>query len=184
MAQRKTGEPGGDATVDRILRAAITRFARAPYEETGLRSIAADAGVDVAYVHRRFGSKEALFTACLHAKGPGAGLGDMSAAALIKDFIDHILDDEHADADNFDLVLRSLTSPEASRMVRASAEDYVTKIQQGPDDRSAGLVLSLLFGVAVLRNVVGLSVLKDQDRETLRQHLHAAVAGLGGASSQ
>jgi len=46
------------STVDRILAAAVKRFATNSYEATGLRDIASDAGVDVAYVHRRFGSKE------------------------------------------------------------------------------------------------------------------------------
>lgn len=44
----------GSATRDRILNAAILRFARSSYESVGLRDIAADAGVDVAYVHRLF----------------------------------------------------------------------------------------------------------------------------------
>lgn len=48
-------------TRDRILSAAIVQFSRRSYEEVGLRDIAAVAGVDVAYVHRSFGSKEQLF---------------------------------------------------------------------------------------------------------------------------
>lgn len=43
---------------ERILKAAIRRFARHSYEDTGLRDIANDADVDVAYVHRSFGSKD------------------------------------------------------------------------------------------------------------------------------
>lgn len=54
-------ERSGAATRRRIIDAAAARFARQSFEETGLREIAADAGVDVAYVHRSFGSKERLF---------------------------------------------------------------------------------------------------------------------------
>jgi AcrR family transcriptional regulator len=45
------------ATRDRILNAAMERFSRTSYEQTGLRDIAADVGVDVAYVHRCFARK-------------------------------------------------------------------------------------------------------------------------------
>jgi AcrR family transcriptional regulator len=40
---------------------APVRFTRTSYEQTGLRDIAADVGIDVAYVHRCFGSKKRLF---------------------------------------------------------------------------------------------------------------------------
>ena len=50
-----------DTTRERILKAAMLRFSTYSYEETGLRDIATDVGVDTAYVHRSFGSKEKLF---------------------------------------------------------------------------------------------------------------------------
>ena len=50
-----------DTTRERILKAALLRFSTHSYEETGLRDIASDVGVDMAYVHRSFGSKEKLF---------------------------------------------------------------------------------------------------------------------------
>src|ERR1700738_1364837 len=55
------------ATRDRILNAAIERFTRTSYEQTGLRDIAADVGIDVAYVHRCFGSKKRLFAEAVRA---------------------------------------------------------------------------------------------------------------------
>ncbi|TXH17031.1 MAG: TetR/AcrR family transcriptional regulator, partial [Gammaproteobacteria bacterium] len=80
----------GSATRDRILNAAILRFARSSYESVGLRDIAADAGVDVAYVHRCFGSKERLFAESLEATmepaklfaGPPGDIADFLAKQI------------------------------------------------------------------------------------------------------
>ena len=55
------------ATRQRILQAAMIRFARHPYEDARLRDIAADAEIDVAMVHRAFGSKEQLFVEVVRA---------------------------------------------------------------------------------------------------------------------
>ena len=51
------------ATAARIFDAAMTRFLAAPYDEVRLDDIAADAGVSVQTVIRRFGSKEGLLRA-------------------------------------------------------------------------------------------------------------------------
>ncbi|MFD2029187.1 TetR/AcrR family transcriptional regulator [Ancylobacter dichloromethanicus] len=58
--------PGEGTTRQTILTAAAKRFASASYDEVSLRDISADVDVDVAYVHRSFGSKENLFPG-----GPG-----------------------------------------------------------------------------------------------------------------
>ena len=55
---------------ERILNAAMLLFARMPYSDTSLRDIAAAAEVDVAYVHRAFGSKAEIFRHALLALGP------------------------------------------------------------------------------------------------------------------
>src|SRR5690242_13588078 len=51
------------ATRARLLQAAREQFLRHGYRATSLRSIAAQAGVDVMLIRRYFGSKEDLFTA-------------------------------------------------------------------------------------------------------------------------
>ncbi len=61
MPNRVIRPDANDTTRDRILKAAILRFSTHSYDHTGLRDIAADVGVDMAYVHRSFGSKEKLF---------------------------------------------------------------------------------------------------------------------------
>lgn len=51
----------GEKTKDRILRVALQQFSNLPYEQVTTRSIAAEAGIDAAMIHRYFGSKEGLF---------------------------------------------------------------------------------------------------------------------------
>ncbi len=64
---RASGQASGK---ERILNAAMLLFARMPYSDTSLRDIASAAGVDVAYVHRAFGSKAEIFRQALQVLGP------------------------------------------------------------------------------------------------------------------
>ena len=68
--------PGQATGKERILASAMLLFARMPYSDTSLRDIAAAAGVDVAYVHRAFGSKAEIFRQALLALAP---LDDIAA---------------------------------------------------------------------------------------------------------
>ncbi|MDY5159627.1 TetR/AcrR family transcriptional regulator [Actinotignum urinale] len=61
MSMRKKTK--GEQTKDRILQVAQQQFAKYPYEQVTTRSIAAEAGIDAAMIHRYFGSKEGLFAA-------------------------------------------------------------------------------------------------------------------------
>jgi AcrR family transcriptional regulator len=62
------------ATRAALLKAARGRFAALGYDGTGLREIAADAGVDAALVCRYFGSKDELFAEVLASFGEKAWL--------------------------------------------------------------------------------------------------------------
>lgn len=56
----------GEQTKDRILQVAQQQFAKFPYEQVTTRSIATEAGIDAAMIHRYFGSKEGLFAAIVN----------------------------------------------------------------------------------------------------------------------
>ncbi|HEY9266299.1 MAG TPA: TetR family transcriptional regulator [Mycobacterium sp.] len=58
--------PGASDTRDRILGSARELFARNGIDNTSIRAIAADAGVDPALVHHYFGTKTQLFAAAIH----------------------------------------------------------------------------------------------------------------------
>jgi AcrR family transcriptional regulator len=58
------------ATAERVIAAARNRFGRQPYDEVTLEMLAADAGVTVQTVLRRFGSKDGLVRAVWTAAQP------------------------------------------------------------------------------------------------------------------
>ena len=63
---RRTGRRRGPTrTRGAILDAARAAFAARGYDAVSVRSVARDAGVDPALVHRFFGSKEQLFVAAM-----------------------------------------------------------------------------------------------------------------------
>lgn len=165
-------------TRDRILRAAIVRFSRHSYEATGLRDIAADVGIDVAYVHRCFGSKEQLFARAIEAtmkpdrllRGTADNLADMLAR--------HIFARDGTPARDevgpLDIIIRSLSSPEASGVLRnLMLNDLINPLAKKLDQPASGraaLIVALLAGVGILRNVLRVAPLleaKDGDLEGL-----------------
>ena len=83
---RNSGRQSGK---ERILNAAMLLFARMPYCDTSLRDIAAAAEVDVAYVHRSFGSKAEIFRHALAALDP---LDDIMVATDGRSMISRLCD--------------------------------------------------------------------------------------------
>ncbi|WP_454917371.1 TetR/AcrR family transcriptional regulator [Xanthobacter sediminis] len=176
---------------EQILEAAIARFARHSYEDTSLRAIAADVGVDAARVHRSFGSKEQLLAEAVRATAPPIERLLSGPRALLPfNFADEVL--AHGapravdDVDVLDIVVRSLTSREASGVLKdAIMADFIEPLARtmGPHaERRAALVLAMLLGVGVLRGVLHIEPLLDtRDGET-RQLLVQAFRTLIGPS--
>lgn len=115
-------ENRGQDTRRRILEAAMLRFAQHTYEETKLRDIAADVGVDVALVHRSFGSKEKLFAEVVNiAVQPQrlfAGERNELTARLTARIMEPSLDQALRVIDPLDIFVRNLLSPEAIPLLR------------------------------------------------------------------
>ena len=128
---RSTLARKGSATRDRILNAAILRFARSSYETVGLRDIAADVGVDVAYVHQCFGSKERLFAEALEATVEPAKLFDGPAEDLAGLLAKQIFARDKGRGRNtvgpLDIIIRSLSSAEASVVHREFTRDNIIR---------------------------------------------------------
>jgi AcrR family transcriptional regulator len=96
-ARRRTGRrPGSADTRGRILDAARHAFGERGFEQTSIRQVAADAGVDPALVHHYFGSKQRLFISAMDfpvdpaavipaliAGGPRDRVGERFAAFVI-----------------------------------------------------------------------------------------------------
>jgi AcrR family transcriptional regulator len=165
-ARRRSGQ----ATRQRILEAAIVRFSRHSYEETGLRDIAADAEVDVAFVHRSFGSKERLFAEAVKSafqiedtlateKGE---LGVTLARRILEPSIDRALEL----VGPLDIVVRSLSSPRAIPILRRLiSKDFIGPLTAKLGDAApsrATLVAACLMGISLFRNVLSFAPLRDK----------------------
>ncbi|MBU3889886.1 TetR family transcriptional regulator [Methylosinus sp. KRF6] len=174
---KKCEKRSGEATRRRILAAAVTRFARASYEEVKLRDIAADVGVDVALVHRSFGSKEQLFAAAVLDACP-ADLLSAERGRLSAVFANFALDPQQGDG--LQIFVRSLTSPQARDLVRACCNrDFIGPLAaklEGPGaQQRAALFVSCLIGFSLLREVLRVEpLLDDEDSGPMMQRLLAA----------
>ena len=174
-------------TRDRILEAAQRRFSAASYEQVGLRNIAEDVGIDVAYVHRTFGSKDKLFTEVLRLSFieerdvpvASPGLPDR----LIEDMF-RTLDTRNAGIDPLSIVVHSLSSATAGSILRQFIIDEFTAPMsdsiKGDGAQRAALLASLLLGIRILRDVIGLQALDKTHRNILEPLARQMItAGLG-----
>lgn len=163
-----------DTTRDRILKAAILRFSSHSYEETGLRDIASDVGVDMAYVHRSFGSKEKLFREAVKAiVRPEVWLVG-EASELHVTLAKEVLAKKGAnEIRSFDVLARSFSSPEASRVFRELIDEGLVKPMASKcpvvSEQRASMVAAFLAGVSILRDVIGTPALQSggNDRELM-----------------
>lgn len=176
-------------TKERILDAAIRRFARYSYEDTGLRDIAADAQVDVAYVHRSFGSKERLFAEAVRATVRAdrlllVGKGDQ-AAHLARQVFLRDNRSQGAEIGPLDIVIRSLSSPAAATVLREFIlEDFINPLSKDLDDPAeirAALIGALLTGLGILRNVLEIKALRETAGGSLEDLLRSTLAHIGSA---
>lgn len=172
MPNRLIRPAADDTTRERILKAAMLRFSTHSYEETGIRDIASDVGVDMAYVHRSFGSKEKLYREAVKAivrpevwlVGEPSELHISLADAVLSEKGEH-------EIRPLDIIVRSFSSPQASRVHRELLDEGFVKpfASKCPlmSEQRASLIAAFLAGVGILRDVIGASALgKDRnDRE-------------------
>ncbi len=164
--KRKRGRPPTENdTRERILKAAIKQFSKYPYEQAGLREIAAAAKVDVAYVHRCFGSKKRLFAeAVSEAVEPKDLFKDVSVDNVSMTLAEDLMSHGGTRDIGLKIILNSLASREAGPIVR---DFYVDEVVQplaeklGVSTMQAGMIAALITGVATLRNLVGLASLSE-----------------------
>ncbi|QRG07215.1 TetR family transcriptional regulator [Xanthobacter dioxanivorans] len=180
------------ATRDRILAAAILRFSRHAYEETGLRDIAEDVGVDVAYVHRCFGSKERLFTEALRATTRADRLlADVASdpAPVLAGLI--FSEDGPRSPDEvtlLDIVIRSLSSPKAASVLRAFiVEDFIAPLSERlgrPGMREASMIAAFLVGIGIMRTVLQVTPLQEPEGGELERRMAEVIACAMGETAR
>lgn len=165
-------------TRQRILSAARESFARSGYDATSVRSIATQAGVDQALVHRYFGTKKQLFLASLELPvDPGVVLAPVVSVPrdqLGETFIRTLLNLWDSDAEPIVLsVVRTLTSsPEGASLVRGFLL-HLAMVHLGPrvDDpvgsapTRLSLVVSQTVGLLLARKVLRIEPLASMQVE-------------------
>ncbi|WP_341990583.1 TetR family transcriptional regulator [Azorhizobium sp. AG788] len=162
-----------EAAREKALTAAVRRFSTQAYEQVGLRHIATDSGLDVARVHRLFGSKEQLFAESVR-RAFGDWPSDVTTApALVETLIAHLLaPEDRPEGDPVLLLVRSVSDPHAAPILRAHLEERFLRpmaeiARQGEGsggtadsaDQQAALLAACCLGIAMLRAVMGVSAL-------------------------
>lgn len=167
---KKPGLSSTISTRDRILAAAMKRFCTQSYSETGLRDIAADAEVDVAYVHRCFGSKQQLFAEALRKAALSDHFPDETSDDLAELLTRRLLSRTSAREaqDPLEIAVHSFSCPEAVEVHRAFVTDDLigplAEHLESPAKHRAALMVAFLAGVTILRDVVGIKELGGGER--------------------
>jgi AcrR family transcriptional regulator len=178
-AGRSGRRPGRSAAREEILAAARRRFAEDGFEATGIRTIAADAGVDPALVMYYFRSKDGLFAAAVGwpvdlaeiagaVLAPGVeGLGERLVRLLLRQW------ETENDRQSLRLIVRNATShgPAARLLTEFVQTELVGRLVTLVDDPSAELrgtlVCGALVGLAMARYVIAVEPLASAPAETV-----------------
>ena len=166
------------ATRTAILASARRAFARAGYDGVGVREIAQGAGVTAMMVNRYFGSKERLFAEVVAeamARPSILTREIITSPTLGKDLAAALVDQTKAGAtplDGFLITLHSASSKRAARITRRQTENYHQKVMTAAlrgklAPQRAALVLSLIAGFQVMRQMIGLSALAEAEPKAL-----------------
>lgn len=189
MSRTFTRRRNGPATREHILEAAMQRFCERSYEDTRLRDIAADVGVDVALVHRAFGSKEQLFNAAMKAAFRPDTLLDAirtdTATAVARRAFGP--DPGRAAAtDPLAMLVRSLSSPQALPLLREFTQaDFVAPLAERlavPGLQRAVLITACLAGIRIFRDVLALEALADVHRPVVEPMITAMITAISGGA--
>ncbi|WP_222950593.1 TetR/AcrR family transcriptional regulator [Sphingomonas sp. JC676] len=170
------------ATRAAILRSARRAFAEVGYDGAGVRSIAQGAGVTAMLVNRYFGSKEHLFAEVVADSMADPVIlspENIASPTIGRDFAAALVGltgaEEHP-LDGFLILFRSASSPVAARIAREQIEaiHQATASAAVRGDRApqrAALMLSLVAGVQMMRQMIGLRALTEADPGTLAELL-------------
>lgn len=156
-----TGGPRSEGTRRAILAAARATFAARGYEQTTIRAVAAQAGVDASMVMRYFRSKAGLFTAAvtmdLHVpdlrSAPASRRGDL----LVRHFISR-WEDPRRDDELIALLRTGVTSETVAGQLQAVLSQLITEPIAALGEEHAAergtLIAAQLLGLALCRYIL------------------------------
>jgi AcrR family transcriptional regulator len=174
-----------------ILASARRAFAASGYDAAGVREIAAGAGVTAMLVNRYFGSKEQLFAevvADTMADPVILAPENLASPTIARDLASALVGLTAAGAgplDGFLILFRSSSSPAAARIAREQIARIHHKTATGAvraahAPERAALLLSLVAGVQMMRQMIALEALADADPDILVGILSPIIAQLLG----
>ncbi|MEY2927186.1 MAG: hypothetical protein RL367_1663 [Pseudomonadota bacterium] len=162
-----------------ILRSARKAFATLGYDRAGLRGIAAAAGVTAMMVNRYFGTKQQLFAQVVAASMADPVIlapENLASPTIARDMAASLIGLTSTDTeplDGFLILIRSASSEEAARIAR----EQIAAIHQASAQHAihngnhtaerAAILLALVAGLQVMRQMIGLKALADADPATL-----------------
>lgn len=166
------------ATRAAILASARRAFAEAGYDGAGVREIAAGAGVTAMLVNRYFGSKEKLFAEVIAATMAAPTiltpqnlasprLGETIARTLVE-----ITRTGDTPLEGFLIMLHSASSKRAAEIGREQIEHghqktMASALRGALAPERAALILSMVAGIQVMRQMMGLPALAKAEPEAL-----------------
>ena len=178
MAKGPTAK--SERTKEAIAAAARELFANQGFDRTGVREIAAAAGIDASLVIRYFGSKEQLFSAVAE---PELGLPDLRTVQRRRigtTVVGHFLD-QWESGSGLPVLLRSAASngAAAKQLQKIFAEQVFPMILAAgkPENAAqrAGLVASQLIGLAMTRYILKLPPVVSMQRQLIVQELGRTI---------
>lgn len=198
---RRPGRPSGSSdTRERILVSARELFARNGFQNTSIRAVAADAGVDAALVHHYYGTKQQLFAAATELPvDPMVVLGPVREAPveqlgrILPELLLPLWDSQAGTS--LIAAMRSMLTGTEVPLARTFFRDVVVaELAQRVDDPPGTGVLraeftaSQLMGLVVARYIVGLKPLASLPAEqivamiapTLQRYLTGDLPGRPG----
>lgn len=166
------------ATREAIFASARRAFAQSGYDGAGVRDIAAGAGVTAMLVNRYFGSKERLFAEVIvdAMSRPtlltadtlrSKSFGHDMAAKLVA-----ITEAGATPLEGFEIMLRSASSERAAQIGREQIDQHYQALLSSSlkgefAPQRAALILALVAGMQVMRQMIALPALADADPEAL-----------------
>lgn len=168
-----------------ILQAARERFAERGFEGASLRSIAAEAGVDVSLIPYYFGNKAGLYAATLELQlDPRTKLGAVFAGGIdgvgerLARTILRLLDDDSTRTVFLSAFRSAVTGGPAHDAVRAFVEGVIFRayeehldVPQAQARVRAGLAATQILGVAMARHVVPIEPIASMPLDDLVGHV-------------
>ena len=185
---KRTGRPAGmgDVNKRRLLEAAREQFSSQGFRGVTMRSIAAQAGVDVALIARHFGSKDGLFAAAVELPEEAPEILATALSAPLQEQGERLArgylglwEDPATSAQMLSLARASFNHEGAGARLGESimGAEVSPRLDALVSDRRTGLSLAMtqLIGAAIARYISRIPRIVELDFDTFVTHISPAV---------